>query len=261
MLEPTDILVDCTGSRSLLRDRLLPGDDLTAPDRNTKRFRLEYSLVVTFLYSQHYDCNEFCKFYKNRENPEYKFIPAVHRTYHDGDTSHVTGIITISADEFAAMPKRADGSWLREHHPNIVASMDRFIGYVKAETHGEVVGDVEVTRIPLDVYRALNVTSRRWHASGIDHPLASAPVFLLGDSAIGSPYFQSLSLGLECAFFLAGHLANRALAMTQICERYEAFMYQQWLRIYMRSQMIKHNKDLLESVDDTDALLAKLHIY
>src|SRR6188508_866022 len=33
MLEPTDILVDCTGSRSLLRDRLLPGDDLTAPDR------------------------------------------------------------------------------------------------------------------------------------------------------------------------------------------------------------------------------------
>ena len=29
-------------------------------------------------------------------------------------------------------------------------------------------------------------------------------------------------------------------------------MYQQWLRVYMRTQMIKHNKDLLESVDDTD---------
>ena len=29
-------------------------------------------------------------------------------------------------------------------------------------------------------------------------------------------------------------------------------MCQQWLRIYMRSQMIKHNKDLLESVDDAD---------
>jgi hypothetical protein len=38
-------------------------------------------------------------------------------------------------------------------------------------------------------------------------------------------------------------------------------MSQQWLRVYMRSQMIKHNKDLLQSVGDTDALLAKLHIF
>ena len=38
-------------------------------------------------------------------------------------------------------------------------------------------------------------------------------------------------------------------------------MYQQWLRVYMRTQMIKHNKDVLESVDDTDQLLSQLHIY
>jgi hypothetical protein len=38
-------------------------------------------------------------------------------------------------------------------------------------------------------------------------------------------------------------------------------MSQQWLRVYMRSQMIKHNKDLLESVGDTDGLLAKLHVF
>jgi hypothetical protein len=38
-------------------------------------------------------------------------------------------------------------------------------------------------------------------------------------------------------------------------------MYQQWLRVYMRSQMIKHNKDLLQVVDDTEGLPAKLHIY
>ena len=95
----------------------------------------------------------------------------------------------------------------------------------------------------------------------MDHPLARTPVFLLGDSAIGSPYFQSISLGFECAFFLAGHLANRKLPMALVFERYETFMYQQWLRVYMRSQMIKHNKDLLQTVDDTDGLLAKLHIY
>ena len=35
MLEPGDILVDCTGARSLLRDLLLPGDDARRADRNT----------------------------------------------------------------------------------------------------------------------------------------------------------------------------------------------------------------------------------
>ena len=86
-------------------------------------------------------------------------------------------------------------------------------------------------------------------------------MFLLGDAAIGSPYFQSVSLGMECAFFLAGHIGNRSMSIDLVFERYEAFMYQQWLRVYMRTQMIKHNKDLLESVGDTDGLLAKLHVY
>ena len=80
MLEPGDILVDCSGSRSVMRDLLLPGDDLTVRGRNTARFRLEYALVVTFLYDQNYACNEYCKYYKNVENADYKFIPAVHRT-------------------------------------------------------------------------------------------------------------------------------------------------------------------------------------
>ena len=34
-----------------------------------------------------------------------------------------------------------------------------------------------------------------------------------------------------------------------------------WLRVYMRSKMIKHNKDLLECVGDTLALLEQLHAY
>jgi 2-polyprenyl-6-methoxyphenol hydroxylase-like FAD-dependent oxidoreductase len=261
MLEPGDVLVDCTGSRSLLRDMLLPGGDLTIRGRNTLRFRMEHALVVTFLYSQHYQCNEYCKYFKNVENADYKFIPAVHRTYYDGSISHVTGIVTISQPEFDAMPPTFDGAWLRDHFPSVAASMDRFIDKVRAETHGDLVGDLDITRIPLDLYRARNATSRRWRNSGIDHPLASAPVFLLGDSAIGSPYFQSISLGLECAFFLAGHLGNRDLSMADILERYEAYMYQQWLRVYMRTRLIKHNKDVLASVDDTEGLLSRLHVY
>ena len=38
-------------------------------------------------------------------------------------------------------------------------------------------------------------------------------------------------------------------------------LYKQWLRVHMRSKMIKHNKDLFESIDDPLALLEKLYIY
>jgi len=260
-MAPDDILVDCTGTRSLMRDRLLPGDDLSASGRNTGIFHLENALVITFLYGQDYVCNEYCKYYKNLEHAGYKFIPAVHRTCYDDGITHVTGIVTISEDEFRAMPRQFDGEWLRQNLPRAAMSIDGFINRVKAETNGELIGDLEITSIPLDIYHAWNNTTRRWYESGIDHPLSSTPVFLLGDSAIGSPYFQSISLGFECAFYLAGHLANRALPMPVVFERYENFMYQQWLRVYMRSHMIKHNKDLLQQVDDRDRLLAMLHVY
>jgi 2-polyprenyl-6-methoxyphenol hydroxylase-like FAD-dependent oxidoreductase len=261
MLRPGDILIDCTGSNSLLRDHLAPAAGDVQRDANTLNIRLEYALVITFLYGQSYACNEHCKYYKNIENAHYKFIPAVHRTYYDGSISHVTGIVNITAEDYEAMPSRFDGEWLRSHFPDVARSMDRFIDKVKQETHGEILGDLEIIRIPLNLYRARNVTSRQWRTAGADHPFASSPVFLLGDSAIGSPYFQSISLGFECAMFLAGLIAQRDLPLRDMLDRYELYIYKQWLRVYMRSKMIKHNKDLFESVDDPLALLNKLHIY
>jgi 2-polyprenyl-6-methoxyphenol hydroxylase-like FAD-dependent oxidoreductase len=62
-------------------------------------------------------------------------------------------------------------------------------------------------------------------------------VFLVGDAAMGSPYFQSISLGFECAMFLAGLLAQRDLPVTDMMERYERLIYKQWLRVYMRTKM------------------------
>ena len=262
MLEPGDVLIDCTGSRSLLRDQLMPGSEDVDGVTNTLNVRLEYALVITFLYGQLYDCNESCKYFKNAENERYKFIPAVHRTYYDGATTHVTGIVNISAEEFAAMPPKFDGEWLRGNFPSVARSMDRFIDKIKEETHGEVLGDLEIVRIPLDLYRARNATSRLWRDSGpADHPFVTTPVFLLGDAAIGSPYFQSVSLGLECAMFLARLLEQRKLSIDDMLDRYELYIYKQWLRVYTRSRMIKHNKDLLESIDDRTALLSQLHIY
>jgi hypothetical protein len=219
--------------------------------------------VITFLYGQPYDCNESCKYYKNIENAQYKFIPMVHRTHYDGSVSHVTGVVNISTDEYEAMPSRFDGDWLRGNFPAVAQSMDRFIDKIKEEAHGEILGDLEIVRIPLDLYRARDATNRQWLSAGpSDHPFASSAVFLAGDSAIGSPYFQSLTLGFECAMFLAGLIAQRGrLPLREMLDRYELYIYKQWLRVYMRSNMIKHNKDLFESLDDPVALLEKLHIY
>ena len=261
MLEPGDILLDCTGSRSLLRDQLVPGFGEVDGSANTLNIRFEYALVITFLYGQNYACNEYCKYEKNRENLHYKFIPMVHRTHYDGSISHVTGIVNISAEDYEAMPTRFDGQWLRNNFPDVARSMDRFIEKIKQETHGEILGDLEIIRIPLNLYRARNATSRQWLAGPSDHPFASSPVFLLGDSAIGSPYFQSISLGFECAMFLAGLIVQRDLPLRDMLDRYEQHIYKQWLRVYIQSKMIKHNKDLFESLDDPLALLEKLHIY
>ena len=144
----------------------------------------------------------------------------------------------------------------------ILAALGRS-GVEMAEEKTDVFfGDLEVVRIPLDLYRARNATSRQWLTAGPrDHPFASSTVFLAGDSAVGSPYFQSISLGFECAMYLAGLLAQRDLPVRDMLDRYELHAYKQWLRVYMRSKMIKHNKDLFESLDDPLALLDKLHIY
>ena len=262
MLEPGDVLIDATGSKSLLRDHVIPTSEGPVEGANTVTVRLEYALVITFLYGQPYDCNEYCKYYKNKENPRYKFIPMVNRTHYDGAVSHVTGIVSISAEEYEAMPSRFDGEWLRESAPDVARSMDRFIEEIKRETEGEILGDLEIVRIPLDLYRARNATNRQWLAAGAsDHPFSRSPVFLAGDSAIGSPYFQSISLGFESAMFLARLVAQRDLAGREMLDRYELYIYKQWLRVYMRSKMIKHNKDLFESIDEPLALLDKLHIY
>jgi 2-polyprenyl-6-methoxyphenol hydroxylase-like FAD-dependent oxidoreductase len=262
MLQPGDVLIDCTGANSLLRDQLVPSAGAADGEANTFKLRLEYALVVTFLYGQAYDCNEYCKYYKNIDNAYYKFIPAVNRTYYDGSITHVTGIVNIPAEDYERMPSRFDGQWLRSNFPHVAKSMDRFIAKVKTETNGAMVGDLEIVRIPLDLYRARNATNRQLRRAGTDdHPFARSPVFLVGDSAMGSPYFQSISLGFECATFLAGLLAQRDLPLTDMLDRYEQYIYKQWLRVYMRSKMIKHNKDLFECVGDTFALLEKLHIY
>lgn len=266
LLAPGDLLIDCTGSKSLLRDHLVPdGDPAAGAPGNTNSIRMEHAAVATFVFNRRYECNEYCKYYKNLDNTQYKFVPSVERTLYDDTASHVTGLIHITEAEHAAMPPACDGEWLRANMPGVARSMDRFIEKVQAETGGELVEEIQVIRIVLDLYRAYNATNRKWlHAhpgAAPDHPFATSSVFLVGDSAIGSPYFQSISLGFECAMFLAGLLTHTEYSTDEILERYERLVYQQWLRVYMRTKQIKHNKDLFETIDDTFGLLEQLHIF
>src|SRR6185503_1478093 len=150
MLEPGDVLIDCSGSNSLLRDHLAEGSAQGQAGANTLNNRLEYAIVVTFLYGQPQLCTEYCKYNKNVGNLKYKFIPAVDRIAYDGDISHVTGIVNISAADYEAMPPKFDGQWLRSHFPELTQSMERFIDKIKEETSGEILGDLEMMRIPLN---------------------------------------------------------------------------------------------------------------
>ncbi len=263
MLEPGDILVDCTGSKSVFAIALFPVPTKRTPTANTHTIRLEHALVITFLYGQSYECNEYCKYYKNAGNDQYKFIPSVHRTYTDGNITHVTGIVTITADEYEAMPATFDGAWLRDSFPG----GRRIDGSLHRQDQGGI------------AWRA--------HRRARDHPHPAEP--LPGSQrhqpavAHDGTLLPSVRAARRCSFsairrsarrtssrshwassarlFLARLIAVRDRSLKESLDRYEAFVYKQWLRVYMRSKMIKHNKDLLQCVDDTDALLDKLHLY
>ena len=244
----------------MLRDHLDADGNGVVENANTFSIRLEYAIVVTFLYGQHYVCNEYCKYYKNIDNVHYKFIPAVDRTSYDGSISHVTGIVNITAEDYEAMPPSFDGDWLREHFPEVARSMDRFIDKIKLETHGEILGDLEIVRIPLVLYRARNATSRKWRRGGAPFVRQRAGVSgrRLGD---GLPLLSVHFVGLRVRDVPRRTVRPTGSPLREMQDRYELHMYKQWLRVYMRSKMIKHNKDLFESIDDPLALLEKLHIY
>jgi hypothetical protein len=56
-------------------------------------------------------------------------------------------------------------------------------------------------------------------------------------------------------------VAQRDLPLREVLDRSELYICKQWRRVSMRSTMIKHTKDLIETLDDPLALLGKLHIY
>ena len=175
----------------------------------------------------------------------------------------MTGIVNITAEDYEAMPPKFDGEWLRSNFPGVAQSMERFINKIKQETQGEIIGEIEIVRIPLE---SVPGSQRDQPASGVrrDPATTRLPAHRCSWRATrpsARRIFSRSRLGFECAMFLAGLLGAARPAARGHVDRYELYMYKQWLRVYMRSKMIKHNKDLFETLDDTFALLEKLHIY
>jgi hypothetical protein len=67
----------------------------------------------------------------------------------------VTGIVTISPDEYAAMPGRFDGEWLRDNFPDASRSMERFIDKIKQDMQSKMVKNNKDLFQLLDDPRAL----------------------------------------------------------------------------------------------------------
>ena len=213
MLEPGDILVDCTGARSLLRDHLLPGDDLGERDRNTDalpaRVRPGRHLPVRPALRVQRVLQVLQEPRERRATSSSRPSTAPTTT---ASVSHVTGIVEHQ-------PGRVRGDAVDVRRRVAARALPRRRG-VHGPVHRQGQGRDprrarrRPRRSPASRSTSIAPGTRRAGAGAVgrDHPLATAPVFLLGDSAIGSPYFQSISLGLECAFFLAGHIGNRAMS-------------------------------------------------
>ena len=79
MLEPGDILVDCTGTQLAAARPLVPGVDPT-PRRGTRAVPPRVRPGRHVPYGRPYECNEYCKYYKNLENPATSSSRSVQRT-------------------------------------------------------------------------------------------------------------------------------------------------------------------------------------
>ena len=249
LVRPGDTVLDATGRNSLTRDSLLGHD-------NTLEFVVEYAVVASFTIDADHVCTSQCKWSGSIGNDLYDFIPSVRRSHTVAGRTVVVGIVEIEHAEFTRLPRALDDQWLESGDP-VAEGIRRYLQHhaeLDIDAHPSV---LSIMTLPLNLYCARRFTNAHDHRIG-DVPDVS--VLLLGDAAIGSPYFQSISLGLESAFFLTARIQRQA-APSALLADYERFMEHQWLRVYMRSRSIKANKDVLTFVDDIPGLLDRLYVY
>ena len=113
MLEPGDMLIDCSGATRCFATTLFPGPMSTIRPRTRTRSSSSTRSSSRSSTASPTTATSTASTTRTPGTSEYKFIPSVHRTYSDGNVTHVTGIVTITADEFdgdAAAVRRRCGS-------------------------------------------------------------------------------------------------------------------------------------------------------
>ncbi|UJR32418.1 hypothetical protein I4U23_019880 [Adineta vaga] len=247
------LIVDCTGYHSVLRNHI-------QPDNLLLRF-VEYVLICTFTFDDRYECNELCKFYKNRNTRKFRVIPAIDDTYRTGKRQTlVTCLITIDDTIFRQMPKRESltYNYLKKHHCDIYDDLNIFLNNLSSEqTHKIHFDTMEFIALPLQVYRAKKMTH------SFENQELNQHWVLLGDAAMGGPYFQSISMGYEAAIYLAYLLKHTQNDMEQMMSKYECYMEKLWLALQIRSKEIQRNKQILQYLcaNDRNAILEKIKVY
>lgn len=205
--------------------------------------------------------HEFCKYYKNVNVKSYQVIPSVNATYINKNktSTEVSCVITISKDVFEQVSKAKPLTidYLSRHFKEICNDMDTFLeNFAGVDIDKHPNGTVtELIALPLNVYRAKKSThivtdlNQHW--------------VLIGDAAIGGPYFQSISTGYEAAIYFAYIFKQMKGNVEQMLTKCEAYMERLWFKIRMRSKEIKRNKDILGSfcVNNIDEILEKIKIY
>lgn len=251
LLQGYPLVIDCSGYHSVLRDQI-------QPDNIQVRFG-EYVIVWTFDISARYECDEMCKYHKNREAKSYQVIPSVHDTY-IGKTkmTHMTSLVTIDKNTFdqLAQVKPLTFDYLNNNFPEIVADMDNFLTKLV---------DGHVSRLPINVMEFLALPLHAYRAKKMTRIVEENDVkqtwVLMGDAAIGGPYFQSISIGYEAAIYFA-YIFKRTEGDVMLT-KYENYLEKLWFKIQVRSKEIQRNKEILKAlcVDDIDAVLNNIKIY
>ncbi|CAF1383945.1 unnamed protein product [Adineta steineri] len=247
------IVVDCTGYHSVLRDIILPNNLID-------RF-IEYVLICTFIYEDRYVCNELCKYYKNKNTKKFQIIPAIDDTYSTGERqTHVTCLITIETPLYEQLStiRRITYDYLKENQNDIYDDLNTFLSNLSTGNLSKIHFDtMKFISIPLQVYRARKLT----HTVNTND--LNQHWVLMGDAAMGGPYFQSISMGFESAIYFAYLFKNTNGDTQHMLKKYEEYVDKLWLSLQIRTREIQRNKQILQALcaDDKPGILDKIRIY
>ncbi|CAF1006229.1 unnamed protein product [Rotaria sordida] len=246
-------IIDCTDYHSVLSNHIQPNNRIS--------LLVEYVLICSFIFDDRYECNELCKYYKNVDTQKFHVIPSIDDTYTmEERQTYVTGLITIDENLFQQMCeiKPLTYNYLIEYQHEIYDDLDTFLDNLSNKNKKKVHYDtMELIVLPLQAYCAKKLTHSVYDNNLNQHWI------LMGDAAMGGPYFQSISVGFESAIYFAYIFKHMQGNVQQMLTKYDNYVEKLWLKLQIHSKNIQHNKQILQALcaNDQHAVLNIITIY